>query len=412
MSMRTGIFPNAINELSNRVARNSRRQSARAQKAQETQEVAYEAAEIKAKLATEQEARRESSAQTKQLNERLKVLTGKSRGRSSKAKAPAILTASSSGRVKTVAPRSTPSDPPARTHFENVPAEGAAFCDPVRPSDTNIDKTATMAWDLPEMQVRHSGSLAAAGTLFTNPAHGQPAATEFELNLPGAPVGALFTNPVHVQPAMTDFELNLPGAPVGTLFTNPAHVQPAATNFRFTQSVAQPGAADFWPDQSFDALMSATAPTPTDHSMQNLAGFGFAPPAASSGYISSDFTFGTPSAGTPEYSQWPMLPPAQPDSPSAPSIAIEDLSAQSTSTLNTAKKRRQHQEVDPANILKPSSVRSRIPSERKRVGEAEGQGVEVILTGELSRAPNQCLLTPNFIDNLLIYYSSFVAHQC
>ncbi|KAJ6605919.1 hypothetical protein B0H10DRAFT_2228779 [Mycena sp. CBHHK59/15] len=124
-------------------------------------------------------------------------------------------------------------------------------------------------------------------------------------------------------------------------------------------------------DQSFDALMPATAPTPTDHSTQNLAGFGFAPPAASSGYISSDFTFGTLSAGTPEYSQWPMLPPAQPDSPSASSVAIEDLSAQSTSTLNTAKKRRQHQEVDPANILKPSSVQSRIPSERKRVGEAE-----------------------------------------
>ncbi|KAJ6605920.1 hypothetical protein B0H10DRAFT_1757269, partial [Mycena sp. CBHHK59/15] len=71
MCMRTGIFPNANNELSNHVARNSRRQSARAQKAHETQEVADEAAEIKAKLATEQEARRESSAQTRQFNERL-----------------------------------------------------------------------------------------------------------------------------------------------------------------------------------------------------------------------------------------------------------------------------------------------------------------------------------------------------
>ncbi|KAJ6528495.1 hypothetical protein B0H19DRAFT_1083435 [Mycena capillaripes] len=60
---------------------------------------------------------------------------------------------------------------------------------------------------------------------------------------------------------------------------------------------------------------------------------------------------------------------ARSESPPDASIDVEDHFAPSASTSDNVKKRRQRQEVDPANILKPSSVRSRIPSERRRAGQ-------------------------------------------
>ncbi|KAJ7029437.1 hypothetical protein C8F04DRAFT_962809, partial [Mycena alexandri] len=102
-SMRTGILSNPNNEIFHREARNSQRRSAQARKARESQAVNDESAELRLKIAAELEARRGSNARTKELNEQLQLVTGTSGGR--KTKSTGVLTASSSGRAKTHAPR-------------------------------------------------------------------------------------------------------------------------------------------------------------------------------------------------------------------------------------------------------------------------------------------------------------------
>lgn len=104
--MRTGILSNPNNEIFHCEARNSQRHSAQTQKARESLEVADASTELKAQLAAEQVKRRNSNALSKQITAQLKALPGKFGGRSGKAKAPALLTASSSGRVKPTAARS------------------------------------------------------------------------------------------------------------------------------------------------------------------------------------------------------------------------------------------------------------------------------------------------------------------
>ncbi|KAJ7702166.1 hypothetical protein B0H16DRAFT_1832003 [Mycena metata] len=122
-SMRTGIFSNPNNEIFHREARNSQRRSAQARKARESQVVSDESAELREKIAAELEGRRESNARTKEFNEQLKKLTGASGSR--KAKSTGVLTASSSGRVKAVAPRAGPSRRTSASHSDNVSAPHA-----------------------------------------------------------------------------------------------------------------------------------------------------------------------------------------------------------------------------------------------------------------------------------------------
>ncbi|KAJ6557472.1 hypothetical protein B0H19DRAFT_1376237 [Mycena capillaripes] len=83
--MGTGILPNTNNEVIHRETRNSQRRSAREQKARETEEAKDEAAELKARIAALQEARRGSAAQSKELSQQLKTLKASSGSRSSEA---------------------------------------------------------------------------------------------------------------------------------------------------------------------------------------------------------------------------------------------------------------------------------------------------------------------------------------
>ncbi|KAJ6545258.1 hypothetical protein B0H19DRAFT_1379988 [Mycena capillaripes] len=357
MSMRTGIFPNANNEVVHREARNSQRRSARAQKARETDKVADEAAEIKAQLAALQETRRDSNAQTKELNQKLKALTGKSGARSSKGKAPAILTASSSGRVKTMAHKDLPARKLA-TSFENLPTEGSLLGDSTLP-DTNLDKTATTAGDHPQMLSMQSASSAAGVTLFTNPVPEQLMAANFGFPQAAAQSGADFwsVNDFDWAAFMDRGNVMSPGAFPGDALT-PDFMSP----FDFDSF---PGSYS-----SLNALMPALVPT--DYSAR--------PAAVAISFVES--TLGSTSVPSSKYSQWPTLPPVQPDSPSEASVAIDDTCAPSTSAAN--KKRRQRQEVDPANILESNSVRSRNPSERSRAG-AEGTSERPIKRAKASK---------------------------
>ncbi|KAJ7208565.1 hypothetical protein GGX14DRAFT_317925, partial [Mycena pura] len=101
MSLQTGILSNPNNELAHRMARNGQRQSAAARRARESCEAGDVAKELQRQLDAEAEKRRASNAATKSPKEQLKAARGSSgkRGRSNTT-AP-ILSASSSGRVKT-----------------------------------------------------------------------------------------------------------------------------------------------------------------------------------------------------------------------------------------------------------------------------------------------------------------------
>ncbi|KAJ7206565.1 hypothetical protein GGX14DRAFT_367059, partial [Mycena pura] len=105
MSLQTGILSNPNNELAHRMARNGQRQSAAARRARESCEAGDVAKELQRQLDAEAEKRRASNAATKSLREQLKAAKGSSgkRGRSNTT-AP-ILSASSSGRVKTTRTR-------------------------------------------------------------------------------------------------------------------------------------------------------------------------------------------------------------------------------------------------------------------------------------------------------------------
>ncbi|KAJ7663763.1 hypothetical protein DFH06DRAFT_986442, partial [Mycena polygramma] len=105
MSLETGILPNHNNELSHRMARNGQRQSAAARRARESSEASDISKDLQLKIAA-------SIAATKSLKEQLKATKPSKQGKS-KAKAP-ILSASSSGRVKTARTRTGNSYPPSR----------------------------------------------------------------------------------------------------------------------------------------------------------------------------------------------------------------------------------------------------------------------------------------------------------
>lgn len=102
--MKTGVFSNPHNEVSHRVARNLTHQSTRARNARESQEATDATKEVQDELAEELEKRRESSAHSKELKEKLNTLKGK--GKTSSGSVP-ILSASSSGRVKSAPARAS-----------------------------------------------------------------------------------------------------------------------------------------------------------------------------------------------------------------------------------------------------------------------------------------------------------------
>ncbi|KAF8145007.1 hypothetical protein K438DRAFT_1782321 [Mycena galopus ATCC 62051] len=96
MSLSTGILANPNNEMSHRVARNAQRQAAAAQKARESHNTADLAKDLRLQI-------EEAAARTKELKAQLKATKGTSgRGKSD---ASAILSASSSGRVRTAPAR-------------------------------------------------------------------------------------------------------------------------------------------------------------------------------------------------------------------------------------------------------------------------------------------------------------------
>ncbi|KAJ6579885.1 hypothetical protein B0H10DRAFT_1962715 [Mycena sp. CBHHK59/15] len=85
------------------MSRNSQRQSRTAKRVREAEQRLDLQRHLKDQIAEEAEARRQSTARTKDLNAQLKVMKTLSKGKGSTA-LPIILSASSSGRVTTAKP--------------------------------------------------------------------------------------------------------------------------------------------------------------------------------------------------------------------------------------------------------------------------------------------------------------------
>ncbi|KAJ7182716.1 hypothetical protein C8R43DRAFT_868399 [Mycena crocata] len=98
LSLRTGVLANPHNEVVNRMSRNTQRQSSSARKSQEARDSANLTKQIRDEMAVEAESRRISNTRTKGLQAQLKAMKGGSKH--TKAAPSILLTASSSGRVK------------------------------------------------------------------------------------------------------------------------------------------------------------------------------------------------------------------------------------------------------------------------------------------------------------------------
>ncbi|KAJ7702167.1 hypothetical protein B0H16DRAFT_1483211 [Mycena metata] len=138
----------------------------------------------------------------------------------------------------------------------------------------------------------------------------------------------------------------------------------------------------------FDPTFGGLIPGATNYSSQSLSGFAFTQPASTpndhsfQNSLAFSFAFAESAASTPDTSTESFVAPAPhhhsdwvlpPVSTNSPSTAIEEpLDAVSGSSI--LPKRRE--EVDPADILEPGSVRSRKASARKRIAEGLGEDLD------------------------------------
>ncbi|KAJ7733078.1 hypothetical protein DFH07DRAFT_968169 [Mycena maculata] len=254
-SLLTGALTNTRNEVAHRMARNSQRQSKIAEKARQSQEQTAERKQLEAELA---EARRQSSNSAK--------------------KVPATLVASSSGRVKTMTPR-TASSKSARA--ANVPVD-------VPEPELPVSNSA--GHDDPPLAVWDSSVLTTAGGV-DNMHSDMYTVPYFNFSEPAV---ADSLNPDLYTVSSMDFQDSLP-----------------ASNVQINDF----NAFDFGTLFGFDSSLSTNIPSAA------LGDLLFAAPAqypVVDPAFGSDFNFSSTSIYA---TSLPLLPPPPPDSPSEASPA-------------------------------------------------------------------------------------------
>ncbi|KAJ7291881.1 hypothetical protein C8J57DRAFT_1588616 [Mycena rebaudengoi] len=288
-SMETGILSNPNNELTHRISRNAQRQSAIARKSRESREAADVSKELQLQI-------KASTALTKSLKEQLKATKGTS-GKKKKSDE-TILSASSSGRVKT-----------ARRHAE-----------PSIPATTQSDKPS-------------SSTEAPIATTTTQSA--EPLIPE------------LYSAPDYV---LSDFEFDslmrsLEGATNSSSSTQ--HLASAMMP-AFDPTLFDPTLFGLTAD--LNTLMPFSAPPGDLQGSMDLCAFNG---IFSDAGATPDFGTFTPT-GPSDY-LLPLLPPPPPESPPAPSPTVGQVSEAGPSAPRS---RRRRQEVDEANILHSTRVRA------------------------------------------------------
>ncbi|KAJ6461772.1 hypothetical protein C8R45DRAFT_1220718 [Mycena sanguinolenta] len=343
LTLKTGILVNPQNEVSHRMSRNSTRQATRARKARESQEVSDVTKEIQSELADELERRRESNARSKELQEQLRALKGKGVNKSS---APKLLSASSSGRVKSG--RTRPDGSGGKPSVQSDAASTATTDD----HDSLAGKLATQSDNI---------SAPAPGNLPRSvaiPSTNWPATSS---GLTEDYTGAF--DPALAQVwSMPSFDFD---------FSDAA----GATNFDFNQIFTpfEFGAV------GFDANLPI-APAPVQGTMSSIADTPFS--------VDFDFSWLTstqdaqfpmtatlspaPSLPINNYNNYlPLLPPPPPESPERTEEAFSVAS--SSKSIAPRSRGRREPEVDVRNILPATSARSRVPTARKRGAEADDE---------------------------------------
>ncbi|KAF7359625.1 hypothetical protein MVEN_00686300 [Mycena venus] len=137
-SLNNGILANSQNEAYHRMSRNLQRQSKAAQKVRETAELTQFSQNIAAELAELKEGRRQSSAREKELREQLKDAkataggSSKKRSKNSSASRSVVVSASSTGRVRTAPVVPAPATPVAVVDIpaQVTPASATALAAP------------------------------------------------------------------------------------------------------------------------------------------------------------------------------------------------------------------------------------------------------------------------------------------
>ncbi|KAJ6609443.1 hypothetical protein B0H10DRAFT_477862 [Mycena sp. CBHHK59/15] len=145
MSLETGILSNPNNEISHRMAGSSQRQSNAARKSRESRQAADISKELQLQINAEAEKRRVSNELTKSLKEQLNAAKGKS-GKGGKADGKSvILSASSSGRVKTARARTVVPMPVHAIQSDDASSVAGGAPIPVHETQLDIIPSATIA---------------------------------------------------------------------------------------------------------------------------------------------------------------------------------------------------------------------------------------------------------------------------
>ncbi|KAJ7476393.1 hypothetical protein B0H11DRAFT_1810084 [Mycena galericulata] len=361
MSRRTGVMANSNNELVHRVGRSVGRHTTTARKKREGREVADATHQLQLQIEAEAEKRRESNRLTKTLKEQLKTAKGTSATRGNSAPS-AVLSASSSGRVRTTPPvRSAPTpmvstqseatgvpptDPPARseasTPIVSVQSEatGVLLTGPPLPAPS-MDPPARSEAPTPIVSAQSE----ATGVLLTGPPLPAPSMPQHDSErLAGNSMLAIWSDPNFDLTTMMDTS-NFEVPSVSPFSDVDFSTFDSNTFFGLSSDFNAPGPSAVPANDPLHDLMNFSDPSFLTSDFGNLCNF-------------ADFLPFT-SAGS-SVDELPFLPPPPPES--APFPVIENL-------LEPAlpKSRRPRQEVDEANII--TSTRCRAPSERKRVAE-------------------------------------------
>ncbi|KAJ7484769.1 hypothetical protein B0H11DRAFT_2279492 [Mycena galericulata] len=373
-AFRTGVLTNPHNEVTHRMARNSQRQSKIAQKARESQEQTTERQELEAQLAEEAEARRQSSARTKDINARLKVVKDASK-KGSSSRAGSTPTASSSGRVKTIpAPSRKGSSKSTRAAVENnTPIVDTPVSPPEHPQTTTFNS----------VESAHTTFGSEVGTINLPIDSSRP--TDLEICVrnclePELSAPILSTNWEGMfmpGPVVDMMQLDVPEMPQssydripsefldpqvysGALPLLPDLADPSATpdTLMYDLNDLQLGTL-FGLGSDFSANIPVATPYGFSFSTTPQYSFSENPLAALNSFL--------PSAASP----LPLLPPPPPDSPPESAPSREELCSNSVTSKSKRAPRSKLDGLEPANILATGSARTRAPSSRKRDAEQE-----------------------------------------
>ncbi|KAJ6624569.1 hypothetical protein B0H10DRAFT_2186634 [Mycena sp. CBHHK59/15] len=358
-SLRTGILTNAHNEVAHRMSRNSQRQSRTAKRVREAEQRLDQQRHLKDQIAEEAEARRQSTARTKDLNAQLKAMKTLSKGKGSTA-LPIILSASSSGRVTTAKPGrkasrskssasgSTPAAIPDAAPAPPVPSEYAPF-----------------------------GMLGDASLLPSESAPVSSSSSVLLSHAPFAPLEALHDVPFESGFNLYDSHTTFPTPSWGENFTGTYPTWPNANVTQAqTSSFATPEYSAMQSDMLMmlpDTQMPGPAPgLPLDPAADDLVSFlgldldsAFADlrPGTDVAYSFDEPLF----RATQSLPALPPLPPLPPASP-APSST---LPLPPVPTVVPKAPRSKVDGLELSNILEAGSSRARTKSSRKRAADGE-----------------------------------------